>query len=277
MNIQRRLPTADNRIRSRRLAERVAERLREMIISGEIGNGERLPRIEDLVDEFGVSVQSMREALRALESEGLISVQRGNVGGSLVHRPTDETAAYTLALVLRSRGTSVRDVFEAMALLHPGCAMACARRSDRNETVVAELRALNKEARETLDDRGPGFTHAMTSFHEVIVRGCGNNTLALMAGALTSVWVVNVRQYWAHESIADGAFASRAQKLQYLEVHEQVTDLIAAAEELKVSRIMADHIDITPVLGSIDPNKLLDTHEVWVKSRTESTFQAEPR
>jgi DNA-binding FadR family transcriptional regulator len=63
--------------------QRVADELRSLIVSGELSEGESLGREPDLVERFGVSRPSLREALRILEAEGLITVQRA----ALVHCP----------------------------------------------------------------------------------------------------------------------------------------------------------------------------------------------
>ena len=66
----------------------MASRLRNEILSGRLTEGDSLPRQEDLLADFKVSPPAVREALRILETEGLISVRRGNVGGAIVHLPT---------------------------------------------------------------------------------------------------------------------------------------------------------------------------------------------
>ena len=101
----------------------VAERIRELIVTGQLADGERLPSLDGLLDEFGISGPTMREALRMLESEGLITVQRGKVGGAIVHRPSYTDAASTMALVLRSHNTEIADVARSLAVLERECAM----------------------------------------------------------------------------------------------------------------------------------------------------------
>ena len=64
-----------------RLAELIASELREQILNGVHTNG-LLPKQDDLVAMFGVSAPPLREALRILEGEGLITVRRGKVGGA---------------------------------------------------------------------------------------------------------------------------------------------------------------------------------------------------
>src|SRR6185437_7074718 len=55
-----------------RVAQMVADVLRTRIVDGELPDGSLLPKQDDLIDEFQVSRPSFREALRILESEGLI-------------------------------------------------------------------------------------------------------------------------------------------------------------------------------------------------------------
>ena len=69
------------RIRQPRVAELVASRLRDDILTGRLTEGDVLPSQEALFAEFGVSPPAVREAVHILESDGLISVRRGNVGG----------------------------------------------------------------------------------------------------------------------------------------------------------------------------------------------------
>jgi DNA-binding FadR family transcriptional regulator len=260
MSVPRPTSLAERRVHLPRVADVVADRIRELIVSGALGDGERLPRLEDLLEEFGVSGPSMREALRMLESEGLITVQRGSIGGAVVHRPDAKTAAYTLALVLRSRGTKLRDVVEAMALLEPVCASLCARRSDRKKTVVRQLRKINATARDLVDGDEVAYNEAMTSFHKTVVKGCGNGTLSLLVGALE----VNLLT-WSEATAAHGTYPTRAVRLKNLARHGELCDLIEAGDDEEVARVMREHIDrYLPVLG-FDSNQLVDAQAIRLR------------
>lgn len=70
-----------------RTHEEVAETLRQRIRAGEVDVGSRLPTQRELAATFGVSRQSIREALLSLENEGLVQTRRGATGGSFVTRP----------------------------------------------------------------------------------------------------------------------------------------------------------------------------------------------
>ena len=69
------------RIRQPRVAEIVASRLREDILSGRLKEGDVLPSQESLFSEFGVSPPALREAIHILETDGLISVRRATSAG----------------------------------------------------------------------------------------------------------------------------------------------------------------------------------------------------
>ena len=126
------------------MAELVASQLRRRIIGGDLGDGDELPREAELLDEFGVSRPSLREALRILETEGLIRIRRGKVGGAIVQRPTAESTAYHVGLTLQSRGaTQVKQAFIDAVLLEEGPPKALVRRctvaSERDSIAKARL------------------------------------------------------------------------------------------------------------------------------------------
>jgi DNA-binding FadR family transcriptional regulator len=224
-----------------RLADVVAEQIRDAILVGEIADGERLPPVDQLLTQFGVSAPSMREALRVLEAEGLISVQRGGIGGAIIRRPTAKTAAYTLALVLRSHGTRKSDVSAAAALLEPLCAGLCAQRKDRRSTVVPELRRRNKETRAQLTGDPLAFNDSMVAFHHTIVTTAGNDTMTLLTSALEHIWIADLRSK-VRTTAAQGAYPSAHERESELRCHEDLATLIAAGDANGAEDLMRSHL-----------------------------------
>ena len=110
----------------RRIAEQVADLLRARILSGEIADGDVLPKEDVLQAEYGVSKPSLREAMRILDAEGLVTVRRGNAGGAIVHHPSPANVGYSLAMVLTSRHVGIGDVAAALREVEPACARLCA-------------------------------------------------------------------------------------------------------------------------------------------------------
>ena len=109
-------------MRSPRLAELVADELRSEILSGAVDDGGRLDTQEVLLARFNVGLPAIREAMRILEVEGLVTVHRGNVGGATVHLPTADNVVYMMAMVLECRKVGLEDVADTLRRLEPICA-----------------------------------------------------------------------------------------------------------------------------------------------------------
>src|SRR5437763_5635439 len=136
-------------------AELVARDLRSKIVRGELKDGDTLPSEGELVTRYSVSRPTLREALRILESEALLTVTRGSRGGPKVHLPDPRLAARHFGLVLQSRGTTLADIYGARLLIEPSCVHLVATTARR--TAPAMLNELIEEQRAALaskDDVG---------------------------------------------------------------------------------------------------------------------------
>lgn len=178
--------------RSPRLADRIADALRARILGGEIADGDPLPTQERLMAQFQVSQPSVREALRILEADGLITVRRGKTGGAIVHAPDEGVAARAIASILEARTVCLEDVGEAIQSLEPICCELAARRTDRAETVVPLLESRLASVLAATGD--PEAYRAQSArFHLDLVEASGNQTLATLVGALDSLWAAHAR------------------------------------------------------------------------------------
>jgi GntR family transcriptional repressor for pyruvate dehydrogenase complex len=173
------------RVRLREKPQLIADELRALIVSGELTEGDSLGHEPDLVERFGVSRPSLREALRILEAEGLITVVRGVNGGVVVHEPDERMTARTAALVLQARNVSLADVYDARSLLEPLAARAIAT-SRRRKAAVQELGGLIDEQEACIRDPD-AFGRANARFHERLVALAGNQTLSIVAEMLNEI------------------------------------------------------------------------------------------
>src|SRR5262245_40782956 len=87
-------------VRSPKTSELVAQTLRRMIVEGELKDGDFLPNEGELIAQLQVSRPTLREAVRVLEAEGLITVRRGSRTGPRVCVPGPEIVARPGALLL---------------------------------------------------------------------------------------------------------------------------------------------------------------------------------
>ncbi|MEB4209768.1 FadR/GntR family transcriptional regulator [Mycobacterium sp. 94-17] len=234
-------------MRQPRLAEMIAGRLRDDILSGRLKEGDALGR-QEIFTEFRVSLPAMREAMRILETEGLISVRRGNVGGAIVHLPTPMRVAQTISMILQARGTTMADVSGTLAQIEPICAGMCARREDRHETVVPALRTAIEVQEADFDDPQEYNTNAR-KFHEAIVAHCGSDTMTVMVGALEAIWSAHESSVWREAETPDGTDADAPMamrtRLRALRDHEKILEAVDNGDAERAMALSAAHLSAT--------------------------------
>ena len=223
-----------------RTGELVARTIREQILSGELSQGDSLASEAELTVRFGVSRTTLREALRILETEGLIKVRRGRAGGATVLQPTADRAAYHFGLVLQRRRATMEDIARARGVLEPVCAGLCAARED-HVRVAAELAELVEDCARLVDSDDPdAFPAAGLRVHNAILDSCGNETLRLLSQALGCVWVHTERRLLATIHTVAG-YPSRDERLRIAHDLGLVAALIAAGDRLGAEHAMREH------------------------------------
>jgi len=215
---------ATRRARGREKPQQVADELRRLIIKGDLDEGDWLGHEPELIERFGVSRPSLREALRILEAEGLISVVRGVLGGVVVHRPDHRLTARTAALVLQARNVSLADVFEARTIIEPAAVRLVAGARNRRSS-ARKLRSLIADQEQVIDDPD-AFAEANARFHEQLVGMAGNQTLTIVAEMLNEV----VTRAVAVVSQADGDGSSVATRRRGVRSQERLASLIEAGD-----------------------------------------------
>ena len=175
---------ADERtvIRVPKMAELVLAHLRREIASGGLIDG-NLPTEGELMERFDVSRPTIREALRVLEMEGLVSTRRGARKGPRIQPPNPRIAARYTGLLLRSRGTTLSDVYTARIGLEPYAARLLA--ENRPDGALEHLRDVLAAERRQTDAQAWGS--AALAFHAAVLQRCGNETLGVLGAQLTDI------------------------------------------------------------------------------------------
>jgi GntR family transcriptional regulator, transcriptional repressor for pyruvate dehydrogenase complex len=230
----------NGRVPQRRIAETVAAEIRDLILENE---DYQLPTQEQLVKDFGVSYPSIREALRILETEGLVTVRRGNVGGAEVHRPDEMSAAYHLGLSLQAARVTLTDLSVGLQMLEPMCAAECAKREDRAEVVVPALESAVHESAELLSN-GSAFTHSARSFHDLIVSFTPNATIRYVVGSYVALWSAQ-EEAWADHSARHGEYPSDVEATEAVCAHRRIVEEIAAGRADEAARLARGHLAAT--------------------------------
>jgi len=199
-------------VRAPKTAELIATLYRRQIVRGELRPGDTLPSEQQLMEQFGVSRPTLREAFRILEAEDLISVKRGSRGGARVTQPSLSVAARYVGLLLQVQGTTIADVYEARMVLEPACARLLARRRTKQD--LADLNECIEELRGAVE---AGQLHApepalwsrqAARFHELIMQRSGSKTLAVQGGVLQDIVATHLTLALSRDHARDDELAN---------------------------------------------------------------------
>jgi DNA-binding FadR family transcriptional regulator len=211
-------------------SELLARDLAAYIVDNNLLPGTPLPAERQMLELLGVGRTTLREALRLLETRGVLTIRSGPGGGPIVRRPKLEDLSESLSLMLQFAGASLTDVIEARVWLESAIARAAADRITPAE--LAELRAVNVALRtDGLDDEA-AFAAGNDEFHRIVAGASGNLVLSIFLAAL--------------QSIADGRAAGirydRAFRVAAVDDHARIIEALAGGDGDAADRAAHRHI-----------------------------------
>jgi DNA-binding FadR family transcriptional regulator len=215
---------AEARSRTRKASERVAQDIVADIVRRGLSSGDRLPLEAAMVDEYGVSRTSLREALRLLEVQGLISLKPGPGGGPVVGTVEPSFLARTLALYFHLSGSCYADVMRTQVLLESTCARLAAMNPDRE-------RFMRPWFVQEMPDDLSAYRDLTTGFHGAVYELAANPVLSLLTQAATHI----VTQ---HVIMTMDPVELRA---PIVDEHAQLAEIIASGDADTAEREMAAH------------------------------------
>jgi DNA-binding FadR family transcriptional regulator len=224
------------KVRSPKLGHLVAERLRHQIATGEVTAGDTLPSEAALLEQFGVSRPTLREALRVLESETLIELGRGSRRGAKVLGPSIEAIAHRSSLYLAVQGTTMGELHQVRMLLEPPITALLARRS-RKDFIRVFQRCAQQQAEALKRQDYAGVLAAITEYHDLLVTFSENRALSLLAGILHEI---SVRLQPQIMLVGDRRSQRRlfAQKCEMaVAAYKELTRLLAAGKAAEAEKL----------------------------------------
>jgi DNA-binding FadR family transcriptional regulator len=218
--------------RVRKAYEQIADQLRELILTGELEPGARLPTEQALAADFGVSRATVREALSMLASENLVRTAKGADGGSYVSRPTvdhiSEFLRANVGLLSRTSAVSLEEFLEARDLLEiPAARLAAARATEAD---VERLAASIPEAAGRLQD-AEQFPFNR-DFHSALVQVSGNALLSIATQPIFSVLQTNLARSPLEQSV----------HRRIAHDHERILDAVRSGDPAAAAEEMREHL-----------------------------------
>jgi DNA-binding FadR family transcriptional regulator len=231
------------RVRIPKSAEVIASQLRRRIADGRLLPGESLPPENQLAEDFGVSRPTLREALRVLESQGLLETQQGSRTGIRVKAPSTAALAVAAGVVLEYRGATVNDVFEAQAIIEPACAGRLASVATPEDLgVLWDL--VEREAKGVLSDG--------LDLHQLVIELAGNETIRVMQAVVRPILQAT---RW---TCLDREGVTRQQRSRWRAVHRDLVEYINAHDEGGAEALWRTHLAQVNSIFVAGPNTVLD-------------------
>jgi DNA-binding FadR family transcriptional regulator len=201
----------------------VADELRAQIIGNDLAPGTRLPSEAQLIEQFGLSRATVREALRLLEAEGLIVVKRGPRGGLTVSRPNPSHISRSIATLVALTDLPLKQLFVLREVIEPPAAEAAA----RNATPEQRKRLLEAAASHNSD------VEERVDFHLLIAEFSGNGLFYMILSAFHDVLTWHV----------EGEPLTSDDVAQTETAHMRIARAIADGDAVRAEATMRQHLE----------------------------------
>ena len=208
----------------------LAGELRKQILGGALSPGSSLPAERELVLQTGLSRGSVREALRILEAEGLVSTRPGRQGGSVARQPGDESLAKYINLFVHGRGISLLSLLQTREAVEPSLAALAAR--NRTDEELQALIAISERLEAAYADT-PLYLAENVSWHCAIAAASHNELLRAFMVAISSM---------VYKASAIENFATEDVRKVVLKAHRRILEAIVAKDADAARRRMARHL-----------------------------------
>lgn len=220
-------------IKSTRIYQEIVRQVKGMIAEGRLKSGDQLPPERDLAEKFVVSRTSVREALRALESLGLVEIRPGE--GTFVREVSVDSLVEPLALVMLSQREAIGELFEARRMIEPALAALAARRATPED--VGEMERILESQAKAIAAGGTGVEQD-AEFHTAIGAAAHNRAITRIAHA-----VMDLLRQSREEALNTPGRPDRSHN-----DHKRLLAAIRARDEAAARQAMVEHLEAVEAL-----------------------------
>lgn len=215
-------------IKKTRVAEEVADRIRVLMLDGTFPAGQPLPSERHLAERFGVSRGSIRDALRTLETIGLLETRHGQ--GTFPHELSVERLVAPLASVMAYRSDLQDELLDVRRMFEPAVARAAAVRATEED--LTDLQRILETQRQKLKT-GQSAIAEDTAFHAVLARSTRNRVVMSIMATLNDL-LVESRTH---------SLEQKGRPARSMDGHEAVVAALRRHDADGASQAMYSHID----------------------------------
>ncbi len=225
--------------KGRRAFEDIAEQIKQAILSEQLNDGDRLPSERDLAEQFQVGRVTIREAMRMLETMGLVEIRKGSAGGAFVRIGDPDTMASMIMDRLQLEGTTHEQMIEARV----GIECVVIKSAIENAT-DEDLAVIEQDLEESKQIIGSPLSEEvvakMISFHILVAKASHN---------IPYIMFVRSMMEWASRKLTEWAPSEEEQRYSYTS-HKEIFDAMSSRDAALAERLMREHIEEMGVMLS---------------------------
>jgi GntR family transcriptional repressor for pyruvate dehydrogenase complex len=230
-------PASRRTARSPRAFEEIATLIRAELAAGHLGVGTRLPSERALAEQFGVSRNTLREALRSLEHAGLVQLHKGAQGGAFISQRSDQAIATGLQDLFSVGAIQPAQLTEARIWLEAVVVREACRRATAQD-IAALRRNVEETAVAMAADDFPRRAQKNIEFHRILARMAGNPIMEVLVNAVLDVLREFIRTIGAYPN--HHVLPSRRRFIAHLERGD--ADAAAAEMEASLKRLQRTYL-----------------------------------
>lgn len=208
-------------------AETLAQELMTFILESGLAAGTRLAPERQMLADTGRARGTLREALRLLESRGIVEVRPGATGGAFVRRPLPADLGAAIETILKFEGASMADVLAAREDMEAAALLRAAPNLTRTD--FAEMQDAIDSLLDHLGDR-ERFVAEAGRFHAVLNRAAGNPVLRILNEALRTTQMVSTNEF------------SFEYRKRVADEHRAILDALRAGDVQHACELMRTHV-----------------------------------
>ena len=173
-------------MKSQRASDDITAQIRAEVSSGRLKPGSRLPPERELAERFGVSRNTLREALRSLEHAGLLQLRQGATGGAFVRESNNEAVVAGLRDMVHLGAIEPQHLTEARIWIESSVIRAACERANADDIALLERNVAQAHAATRADDFYK-IAEIHLEFHRLLARATGNPVMMLMMDGVLEV------------------------------------------------------------------------------------------
>lgn len=173
-------------VRSPRAFESITAQIRAELAAGRLGVGSRLPSERALAEQFGVSRNTLREALRSLEHAGLLQLHKGATGGAFITQRSGDAIATGLQDLFDTGAIAPAQLTEARIWLEAVVVREACRRATAEDIAELQRNVAETAAAQTAGDFALRAQKNI-EFHRILARMTGNPIMVVMVNGVLDV------------------------------------------------------------------------------------------